>query len=292
MVDFNKFPEITKVNEPLAPYTGLKLGGNADYLIEPRNPEELAEVVKACHTNDVPFRVLGGGCNVLIPDDGVRGAVIRLSDPSFSSVKVDGRIVRAGAGVTLSTLISEAAKHSLAGLEPLIGIRGTLGGALRSNVGDRVNEIAQFVRRIETLDATGALQSRTREQINFGSSLSDVDDPFLLTIELELEPDDSDAIVKRMRKAWIVRKASRPFSYQPSGRIFQNPRGLNAAVLIEQAGLIGTKVGGVEVSDRDANYLIVHEKTSSRDVLRLIDLIQSKVREQFDVELQPEITVW
>ena len=95
-----------------------------------------------------------------------------------------------------------------------------------------------------------------------------------------------------MRKAWIVRKANRPYTYQASGRIFQNPKGLNAATLIEQVDLVGTRVGGVEVSDRDANFFIVHDGASSRDVHRLIDLIQTKVREQFQVELELEITLW
>src|SRR5204862_2698188 len=104
--------------------------------------------------------------------------------------------------------------------------------------------------------------------------------------------DDADAIVKRMRKAWILRKAAQPLSYQAAGRVFKSPRGLSAAALIDQAGLARTRVGGAEVSDRDANYIVVHTGATSRDVLRLIDLVRSRVKERFNVELEREITVW
>jgi UDP-N-acetylmuramate dehydrogenase len=113
-----------------------------------------------------------------------------------------------------------------------------------------------------------------------------------LSAEFELEPDAPGDIVKRMRKAWIQRKASQPFSFQAAARIFKDPRGLSAAALIEQAGLAGTRVGGAEVSDRDANFFVADPGTSARDVLRLIDLVRSRVQERFHVELELEISVW
>lgn len=293
MAGLADFSDIVQVDEPLAPCTGLKLGGPADYLVQPRSHEELAAVVRACKKEGIPFRPLGGGCNVLVPDEGVRGAVLRLSEPVFSKVTVQDKKVQAGAGATFSALISEAARHSLAGLEELIGIKGTLGGALRSNAGERISEISRFVRRVEVLTQEGEIQSKEGDELRFGGLMHDLEDPILLTVELELEKDDPDLIVKRMRKAWILRKASQPYTYQAAGRLFQNPKGLSASALIEQAGLVGAQVGGVEVSERDANYLVVHpEKASSRDVLRLIDLIRSKVREQFHVDLELELTLW
>src|SRR5581483_8680314 len=129
-------------------------------------------------------------------------------------------------------------------------------------------------------------------ELRFAHHWSNLDDPVLLAGEFELEPDDADAIVKRMRKAWIARKASQPLSFQAAARIFKNPRGLSAAALIEQTGLARTRVGNAEVSDRDANYFIVHPGCSSRDVLRLIDLVRSRVQERFNVTLEQEIAVW
>jgi UDP-N-acetylmuramate dehydrogenase len=292
MGPLEEFEEIIKRNEPLAPYTYLKLGGPAEMLVQPRSPEELSRVVRRCFQGHIPLRVLGSGCNVLVRDEGVRGVVLRLSEPAFTQITVEGKRVRAGTGSAVNALISQAARHGLAGLEALVGIPGTVGGALRTNAGDRMGDIGQFVRLVEVLDGQGAVQVRDRDELRFGEHASNLDDPVLLAVEFALESDSADAIVKRMRKAWIVRKAAQPLSFQSAGRIFKNPRGLSAAALIEQAGLARTRVGGAEVSDRDANYFVVHPGATSRDVLRLIDLVCSRVLGRFNVSLEQEITVW
>jgi UDP-N-acetylmuramate dehydrogenase len=292
MADPLPFAEITQHNVPLAPFTYLKLGGPAEMLIQPRSRDEVGKVVRHCFEKRVPLRVLGNGCNLLVSDEGVRGAIVRLSEPAFTQVDVEGTRVRAGAGAALSALISQAARHGLSGLETLVGILGTVGGSLRCNVGDRSGEIGQVVRRVEVMDSHGGIHQREREELSFSYHGSNLDDPVILGADFELEKEDADGIVKRMRKSWIVRKASQPLSVQAAGRIFRDPRGLNAAGLIEQAGLPRTRVGGAEVSDRDANYIIVHPGCTSRDVLRLIDLVRSKVQERFHVGLELEITVW
>jgi UDP-N-acetylmuramate dehydrogenase len=286
------FAEIVKRNEPLAPYTYLKLGGPAEVLVQPRSREELSAVVRACSQERLPLRVLGGGCNILVRDEGVRGAVLRLNEKAFTQIAVDGKRVRSGTGAALSALISQSARHALAGLETLVGIPGTVGGALRCNAGDRAGDIGQHVRQVEVLDGSGVVQVRDRDELRFGDHWSNLDDPVLLSADFDLEAEDTDAIRKRMQKAWIQRKASQPLSFQAAGRIFKNPRGLSAGALIEQAGLAKTRVGGAEVSERDANYIVVHPGASTRDVLRLIDLIRSRVDEHFGVELELQITVW
>jgi UDP-N-acetylmuramate dehydrogenase len=292
MALLEEFGDIIKRKEPLAPYTHLKLGGPAEMLLQPRSAEELSRVVRACFAQRIPLRVLGSGCNLLVRDEGVAGAVLRLSAPAFTEVSVEGKRVRAGTGASVSALISRAARHRLAGLETLVGIPGTVGGALRCNAGDRTGDIGQFVRLVEVLDSQGTLQVRDREELRFGEHASNLDDPVLLTAEFALDTDDADAIVKRMRKAWILRKASQPPSFQSAGRMFKNPRGLSAAALIEQAGLVRTRVGGAEVSDRDANCFVVHPGATSRDVVRLIELVRSRVQERFDVSMEREITLW
>jgi UDP-N-acetylmuramate dehydrogenase len=283
---------IVQRNEPLAPYTYLKIGGPAEMLAQPRTRDELAAVVRQCGQAKLPLRVLGGGCNILVRDEGVRGVVLRLHEPAFTQIHVEGRRVRAGSGAAMSALISHAAQHGLAGLETLVGIPGTVGGALRCNAGDRAGDIGQYVRLVEVLDTDGEVQVRERDELRFGEHSSNLDDLVLLTAEFELESDNADAIVKHMRKAWIQRKATQPLSFQAAARVFKNPRGLSAARLIEQTGLAKTKVGGAEVSERDANFILVHPGASSRDVLRLIDLVQSKVQERFAVALELELTVW
>jgi UDP-N-acetylmuramate dehydrogenase len=292
MAGLSEFADITRSNERLAPYTYLKLGGPAEMLVQPRSVAELSAVVRRCFEERLPLRVLGNGCNTLIRDEGVSGVVLRLTEPAFTQVSVEGKTVTAGTGAPVSALISQAARHGLTGPETLVGIPGTVGGALRVNAGDRSGDIGQFVRRAEVMDSRGQTHVRERDEMRFSEHGSNLDDPVLLSVTFELEPDAPDAIVKRMRKAWIQRKATQPLSYQAAGRIFKNPRGLNAAALIEQAGLARTRVGGAEVSDRDANYIIIHPGAASRDVLRLIDLIKSRVQERFNVELERELTVW
>jgi UDP-N-acetylmuramate dehydrogenase len=292
MAALDEFAEFIKRHEPLAPYTYLKLGGAAEYLVQPRSRTELSLVVRRCTEERIPLRILGSGCNVLVRDEGVKGAVLRLSEPVFTEVVVQERRVRAGTGAPVSALISQAARHGLAGLETLVGIPGTVGGALRCNAGDRSGDIGQFVRRVEVLDSQGAVQVRERDELRFAYRRSNLDDPVVLEAEFELDREDSNAIVKRMRKAWILRKATQPLSFQAAARAFRNPRGLNAAALIEQAGLAKTRVSGAEVSERDAGFIVVHPGASSRDVLRLIDLVRSRVHERFGVELELEITIW
>jgi UDP-N-acetylmuramate dehydrogenase len=286
------FAEFTKANEPLAPYTLFKVGGPAEALVQPRTIEELAAVVKRCQQRHLPMRILGVGGNVLVRDEGVKGVVLRLTAPAFTSVSAQGKRVRASCGAPLSALIAAACRANLSGLEHLVGMPGTVGGALRHNAGGRSGEIGQFVRSVDVMDHQGKIFTRERDELRFGAGASNLDDPVLLTAEFELETENTDVIVKHLRKAWIQRKASHPFSFQAAGRIFKNPPGLVAAALLEQAGLVGTKVGGAQVNERDANFIVCEPGSSARDVLRLIDLMRAKVLEKFKIELDLEMSVW
>jgi UDP-N-acetylmuramate dehydrogenase len=142
------------------------------------------------------------------------------------------------------------------------------------------------------LDDSGAVTARERDELSFGENSSNLDDCVLLSAEFELLPDSSDAIVKRMRKAWIQRRAAQPYPFEASARVFLNPRGQSARDLLEKAGLARTKVGGAEVSERNANYIVTRPGATARDVLRLMDLMRSKVRETAGVDLQPELVAW
>lgn len=292
MAGLDDFAEITERNAALAPLTSLRIGGRAEYLVQPRSRDELAAVFRGCAEHRIPIHVLGGGCNLLVREEGVRGVVVRLSQPAFTELSIQGAGVRAGAGATLSDLIAYAARQGLAGLEVLIGITGSVGGAVRGNAGDRHGEIGQFVRSLEVLDDAGEFQTRDRDDLRFASDESNVDDPVIVWAEFELEPDDPEDIVKRLRKAWIQRKANQPLTVQAHARLFKNPRGLDAATLIEQADLGKAQVGGAEISSRHANSVIVHPGGTAPDVLNLIDLVREGVRERMGVELELELVIW
>lgn len=288
----DEFAAITRAGQPLGPLTHLRIGGPADYLVTPRSRAELARLVAACAAEGIPLRVLGVGTNLLVRDEGVRGVVVRLTGPAFTEVSVVGKTVKAGGGVTLFSLISAAATAGLAGFETLVGITATVGGALRFNAGDRSGEIADHLVRVEVVDRTGQVAVRERGDIRFGEHDSDLDDPVVLGVEFALEADDPDAIVKRMRRAWINRKADQPLSHQAAVRVFRNPHGQTAAHLIERAGLVGARVGAAQVSDRNANYIVAQPGTTAADVIALADKMRATVRAQHGVTLEQELKVW
>lgn len=290
--DLQDFGDFLQTNAPLAPYTQLKIGGPAEIMIQPRSLAELIAVVKRCFDRRLSFRILGSGGNVVVHDEGVKGIILRLAAPVFTQISSDGHRLKAGCGATLAAVIAHATHQGFTGLESLVGLPGTVGGALLLNAGDRTSDIGQFVRRVEVLDNQAVVQMREHDDLRFSSSGTILDDPVLLSAEFELERERPEAIVKRLRKTWIQFKATQPFSYQAAARVFKNPPGLNAAVLIEQTGLIATKVGGALVSERNPNFIVAEPGTTARDVLRLIDLIRTRVLDRFHVELELAISVW
>ena len=292
MSSLNEFNEILQRDEPLAPCTWLHLGGPAQYLLTPRSIDELTKLVRTCHEAQIPIHILGGGSNVLVKDEGVSGAVIRLTNPVFAHVTIDGNRVRAGGGALLSHVISETVRVGLAGFENLTGIPGTIGGALCGNSGGRLGEISQLVTSVTGLTLLGELVVRGKDELSFDYRQSNLGELLILDAEFELASGDPEAISQILKKNWIAKKSVQPLSSQSAGCVFKNPRGQRAGQLIEQAGLKGTRVGGAEISDRHANFIVTHPGTKSSDVLRLIDLIRSKISEQFGVHLESEIKIW
>ena len=293
MHSFEDFQAIVTPDEPLAPHTWFRLGGRAAFLARPRDISEVVGLIRRCRDAEVPFHVLGGGSNVLVRDEGFNGLVIHLESPAFSDVTIDGGQVEAGAAVPLTALISQTARAGLAGLEVLTGIPGTVGGALRGNSGGRQGAIGTFVRRVTVVDDSGEVLVREREDLRFEYRSSDLDEPIILSAQFELEPEDPEAVVRRMRRIWIIKKENQPYGHQSSGCIFKNPTPeLSAGILIERAGLKGERIGGAEVSDRHANFIVAQPEARSSDVLELIELIRKKVRQQFGHELELQIKIW
>ena len=286
------FPDITRRREPLARYTHLRIGGPAECFVEPRTTDELKAVLRFCKTKSIPLRMLGGGYNLLVKDDPVPGAVMRLGGPEFTTLETLGKTVRAAGGAALFDLIAHSVRAGLGGLETLVGIRGTVGGSVRCNVGDRSGEIGSCVRRVAVLHDDATELIRTRDELTFGDHRSDLDEPVILWVEFELTPEKPEALLKRMRRAWIIRKASEPLSFQAGVRLFRDPAGQSAGALVERAGLAKFRVGSAEISDRNGNYAIAHPGTTARDILKLIDHVRAKVKDSAGVLLERELNVW
>jgi UDP-N-acetylmuramate dehydrogenase len=292
MPSLDQFQQITRRDVPLAPYTWLKTGGPAQHFITPRSSDELTDVVRCCHQNHIPMRVLGGGSNLLVHDEGVAGVVLHLSDPAFSRIEVAGTRVTAGSGASLSHLISHSVKAGLAGLDTLVGIPGTVGGALHGNAGGKSGDIGQHVRSVRVVTISGDTFVRQEDELSFAYRSSSLNELIILEAAFELHPEDPEELTRRMRKLWIMKKATQPLTFQSAGCIFKNPRGMSAGWLIEQAGLKGTRIGDAEFSDRHANFIVTHPGAASKDVLKLIDLACTKISEQFGVDLELEIQIW
>ncbi|MCL4111988.1 UNVERIFIED_CONTAM: hypothetical protein GTU68_062419 [Idotea baltica] len=237
------------------------------------------------------MHLLGGGSNVLVRDEGVDGLVIRIAGDAFSAIEVSDNTLTCGAGAMLSQAITTAVKHGLAGLESLVGIPGTIGGALRGNAGGRGGDIGRFVSQVTVLTAKGEIATRT-DELTFSYRKSSLNEPVILDCQLKLQPEDAEKITQRMKQTWIMKKATQPLSHQSAGCIFKNPRGMSAGALIEQAGLKGTRIGGAEFSDRHANFLVTDQQTKSADVQALILKAQQAIAEQFGVDLETEIQIW
>ncbi len=292
MSSLDDFKHITLPDEPLAPLTWLKVGGPAQRLMEPRSVDELIAVVRTCHENGVTVRMLGGGSNLLVRDEGVSGVVIRLADPAFSSVMIEGTRLRTGGGAVLSHVISESVKAGLAGLDTLVGIPGTIAGALKGNAGGRSGEVGDHLHSVTVITAQGERFVRQGDELVFEYRHSSLNELCIVEAEFELTTDNPDDIAERIRKLWVMKKSTQPLSHQSAGCVFKNPRGLSAGALIEQAGLKGMKIGQCEVSDRHGNFIVTTPGAKSADVLKLIDLMKTKVAEAHGVDLELEIQVW
>ena len=289
---FDAFPDITKRREPLAPYTHLRIGGPAECLVQPRTTDELKAVLRYCKTKDIPLRMLGGGFNLIVKDDPIPGTVMRLIGAEFSTIVTQGKTIRAAGGAQLFDLLAHAVQAGLGGLETLVGIRGTVGGSVRCNVGDRSGEIGSSVRRVAVLHDDASELVRTRDELTFGEHTSDLDEPVILWVEFELTPEKPPALLKRMRRAWIIRKATEPLSFQAGIRLFRDPTGESAGALIERAGLTKFRIGSAEISDRNGNYAIAHPGTTAKDLLKLIEHVRTKVKDFAGVVLERELNVW
>lgn len=286
------FEHIVRENEPLAPCTWLRIGGPAQYFAEPTSIDELQALVARFREQDLPVRVLGGGSNLVVRDEGVPGLVLRLSAPAFSEITVEGTTIRAGGGAKLGHLVSTAVREGLAGLEQLVGIPGTVGGALHGNAGTENCDIGQSTIKATVLTRAGEVRERGADELSFSYRQSSLNELAILSAEFGLEPDDVRELTKRMQTQWIIKRSVQPESDQNAALIFKNPGGLSADSLIEQAGLKGTRMGKVEVSDKHANFMVAEPGASSNDVIRLIELVKGRVSEFAGVELETEIEIW
>ncbi|MEN6575877.1 MAG: UDP-N-acetylmuramate dehydrogenase [Phycisphaerales bacterium] len=289
---FSGYEEIVEQDHPLAPHTWYRLGGPADYFLRPRNAKELKEIIRRCSENHVPMHVLGFGSNLLVSDEGVRGAVIKLQAGEFGQTQFDGEQVTAWAGAELSKLVLDCVEKGLSGIEALTGIPGSVGGAVRMNAGGKFGDIGSAVEAVTLMDVQGNVFEKRKPELIFDYRSVNIRARFILNTQLRLTPGDPEKIMRTVKEGWIYKKNNQPLNTRNCGCVFKNPAGAAAGALIDRAGLKGHQIGGAVVSEKHANFIIARDGCTSSDVLRLIDAIRQRVREQFDVELELELEIW
>lgn len=277
--------------EPLSRHTSLGVGGPAD-IIRVHDAERLPELVGFLHTRGVPWRILGGGSNLLVSDAGLSDLLLQLG--RGEAITFQGNRVEVPAAAHLGTTVMECAKRNLGGLEGLIGVPGTVGGALRMNAGAYGNEIGDVVRALTVYrGSVGRIETLDTQVVRFEyRHTSFAPDDIMLSVTLELSDRPYAGILERIKQCNQKRRASQPIHEKSAGCIFKNPPGLSAGKLIDELGLKGAQVGGAVVSERHANFIVNRHHATAADILKLLDLVRERVLEAYGVHLEEEVIVW
>jgi len=282
-----------QANAPLAPLTTWRIGGPAELLATPLDVEDAILAVRWAHQYERPWRVLGNGSNLLVSDAGVRGLVLRIRK-ALDAVTIEGSKLVAGPGASFPAVANAAAQRGLAGIEFGAGIPGSVGGAIVMNAGWHEFEIGNVVTAVRYLEADGTVHERRRDACRFGYRTSAFRGRrgIVLQAELALTPDDPVAVKGRLLRFAESRKANQPTELPSCGSVFLKPEDDFAGRLIEAAGLKGARIGGIQVSEKHANFFVNLGGGSSANALALVELVERTVFEQFGVELTREFESW
>ena len=285
----NEFGGALWRNVPMRDYTSFRIGGAADAVLFAQSEEQLVRAVRLCKEAGERYLVVGNGSNLLVSDRGVRDLVIMIRD-AFSQVSFSDETMTVGAGVRLTAAAQAAAGQSLSGLEFAYGIPGLVGGALAMNAGAYGGEMAQIVQSVRILEPDGEIHEFSNELMEFGYRKSALKNGRIaLSATLLLHRGEEEAIRARMAQYKSARQEKQPLSFPSAGSVFKRPEGHFAGALIENAGLKGVSVGGAQVSEKHAGFIVNTGTATCQDVLELIKLIQKRVLEQSGVQLETEL---
>ncbi len=278
-----------RVREPLSRHTSFKVGGPADYFVEAHTSRGLSACLRALEGRGVPILLLGNGSNLLVSDQGVRGAVLRLRG-EFRKVRWHDSGAEVGAAYAVSRLVREAVRRGRGGLEFAEGIPGSVGGSLVMNAGAYGSEMEQVVNRVDAMTAAGEALALGREELRFSYRETRLPrDAVVTRVGMVLTPETAEVVDARMRAIMARRRESQPSGHPNFGSVFRNPPGDHAGRLIEASGLKGLRVGSAEVSRRHANFIVNRGGARAQDVRRLIEQVCSEVESRFSVRLQTEV---
>ena len=285
----NKTASLCLMNESLKKHTTYGIGGPADLMIFPKSKQDLIKVVEIINENKIQLTILGSGSNVLVSDNGIRGAVISLKN-SLKQIEVDDNILYAECGTMLGKIVKYAVKNNLIGLENLNGVPGTLGGALIMNAGAWGGEISENLIHVEVINSKSEIQKIQKKDLNFSYRQSSFNkDDILLSAKFNLKKADKDIIKENFIEAQSGRKKSQPLNKRSAGSLFKNPKNNSAGKLLDEAGLKGFSIGDAKISEKHANFFINDGDATSKDMLMLIKKAHKEVKDKFNVNLSLEV---
>lgn len=280
------------IDEPMSKHTSFQIGGSADVLVVPRNEYELQQIIQLCERQAIPVLIIGKGSNLLVCDIGIRGVVVKIGR-DFSKLYLHNDNLFVQSGVTLRSLSQTLLQHSLAGFEFAAGIPGTLGGALAMNAGAYGGEMKDILVSCRVMNHEGQVRELSCEEMELGYRSSRVQKTkeIVLSAKLQFKKGKYKQIKFIMEDYWQRRITKQPYYMPSGGSVFKRPEGYFAGKLIEDCQLKGACIGGAMVSELHAGFIVNTGNATAEDVVRLMKLIQKKVKEKFDVDLEPELRV-
>ena len=287
------------VNEPMSKHTSFKIGGPAEYLIKIDSVEELKSILKLSKEKDIPLTIIGNGSNILVSDDGIKGIVLKIEIKKFkidqiSDNNVEEKVkITVGSGNKLGEVAQKLVKQEIAGFEFAAGIPGTIGGAIRMNAGAHGSEMKDIVRTITFIDRDGNIHKIENSQAEFEyrNSIFAHEDYIILEVEMQLEKGSKEEIQSKMQEYSNYRKEKQPIEYPSAGSTFKRGTDFITAKLIDECGLKGYQIGGAQISEKHAGFIINKGNATAKDVIKLMEYTKEQVYEKFGKVIEPEIEI-
>ena len=278
------------LNEPMSRHTSYGIGGPAGAYITPRDQDDLQRILHFADEQNIPVFFIGSGSNLLVADEGINGIVITLIK-SFNKLEIKGCHIYAETGVMLGHMVKHCIKQKLTGLETMVGVPGTLGGALMMNAGAFGSEISNCLKNVDVMTLTGKIKQYSVKDIDFHYRHSSFKkDEIIMSANFVLKKATKQEIMNKRAKASAGRKETQPLRFRSAGSLFKNPKkDVAAGYLIDKAGLKGTHRGDAEISEKHANFFVNHGKANAEDIVFLIRLARKTVEKKFGINLELEV---
>ena len=282
------------INEPMSKYTSFKIGGSAECMVKIKTLEQLKSILKYTNENNINLTIIGNGSNILVSDDGIKGIVVKIEIDNLEiDIQDKKAIITVGSGVKLGLLAQKCLKQEITGFEFASGIPGTIGGAIRMNAGAHGSEMKDIVKTVTYVDRNGAVHKIESNQAEFEyrKSLFSHNDYIIVETEIELEKGNANEIKEKMTEYANFRKEKQPIEYPSAGSTFKRGTDFITAKLIDECGLKGYQIGGAQISEKHAGFIINKNNATAKDVIKLMEYTKEQVYKKFGKTIEAEIEI-